>query len=619
MRLQAMLVSTFSLDLVALVAVLGGICVPPIDSEGNDPAQEIRAICGLIPRLMIICQTGRVKPPVNATYARRLALLDRCVHEIGLDEREACWHAKFILAVHKGADGELWQLWIGSRNLSQSTDLDYGLMLEGRHRQLGIQHPTVPGLTTSLRCLLKGHSEPLAALFGNIIPATRVTRPFLDRLMTCVDALVWSPPKGTEVEMVAACLNSQYSGPIWKLPPGFSEFSSVLAVSPFVNRGGLLNAHLKPWLTNGKTVGIATLISTQRSLDNLDASICKDLQRRVAWYAPNQQAFGEVPRPDDDVQPSSADLVDDDVAGRGLHAKILLARHKRKRAELLFGSANFTARALGGSNAEVMVRLSVTATVANRLADELKTATTEYHQEEPLDQAKAEAEIALEHARASLVAELNPILDFRPPIAILTFQNPAVIAPGCVLKAAPLTRSDLLLEWAPPHSKLTFQPINEGDFSEWVAFEVSSPAVPEIRPIAWLQKAELTEPAKLSDLQNRRDTVTMAALGLDGLCDIIAAELGGFPLAGGRGRKRGRRKPEDDAREPELNLETAFRIEDVLRSRARRPEAWQPELLRKIRSALEELERQTDPLSRKHISHFKSVWSAFADAFAETP
>ena len=169
------------------------------------------------------------------------------------------------------------------------------------------------------------------------------------------------------------------------------------------------------------------------------------------------------------------DVVDDDCPGRGLHAKVLLSRRKNARGSLIIGSANFTGRALKGLNAELSARLSTSAAQADRLAKEIKNASFEYLPAKELKSTSTQAERARDEARAALVAELNPVIDFAPPVMNVFGAPPSGIAPGFTLRVAPLVRPELLSDWAEKSRQMTFNGVTDGDFSEWLAFELVDP------------------------------------------------------------------------------------------------------------------------------------------------
>jgi len=605
-----MVISTFSLDLIALLALMRGLGGVEAESDSENLAGDLRAIFRLMPRVLVICQRGRVKPPSIIGRARRLALIDS-VREVGFDERAASWHAKFVLTAYSGAEGPEWRLWLGSRNLSRSTDLDYGILLLATPSAHGKKAKPVPGLAAALGGLLKKYESEVARIFGAVLPAKYKNQKFLVGLGRYLDeALIWTAPRGVVVEQMASSTAGSYTRPIWQRPNTLPTWSELWAVAPFVNKGGLNSRELSSWLSAGAQKRRPHLVATRESLDVLEDVVRERFELRSAGFTPSQQAHGDFSEEEATSPEGTDDIVDDDAAGRGLHAKLLLCRRKGGPATLVFGSANLTNRALAGRNAEIVARLSMPDAAAERLVEELKGISVEYTPPKTVpDLDASDAQSSLERARAALVTELDPILDFTPPVATVVSRSPNSIAGGFKLEAKLLVRPDLSSEWKAQVGGWQFEPVDHGDFSDWIVFGLSNPSIPELRPVVWLQKARMARPEDLKELRKRRDAATSALLGLEGLCDLIAAELGGY--SGGALRKKSKRQ----AHPGEIELPVAFRIEDLLRNRARRPEAWEPELTEKIELALEELERQAQSNERERIGAFRQIWAVFREAF----
>jgi hypothetical protein len=120
-------VTTYSLDLVALlglVLTLGG------DSEAEyetSPLGLVRAFDMMRGRLVVLHQLGRIVAP--ARHRSILPLLDTMVRAIPANERSESWHPKIALVRYEREGDAEWRFWIGSRNLTGSTDLDAGLLL----------------------------------------------------------------------------------------------------------------------------------------------------------------------------------------------------------------------------------------------------------------------------------------------------------------------------------------------------------------------------------------------------------------------------------------------------------------------------------------------------------
>ena len=163
--------STYSLDLVALLGMLLGLSGIDCTEVDADPTDLHRSLFRLGKRIVVLCQRGRIRSPESYRRARILSALDRTVVEVPFDERRRSWHAKLALVAYKstGVAQEAvteWRFWLGSRNLTRSNDLDFGLMLVGtpsRNPKMSNKDAFIPGLTSALATLLSSggiESEP---------------------------------------------------------------------------------------------------------------------------------------------------------------------------------------------------------------------------------------------------------------------------------------------------------------------------------------------------------------------------------------------------------------------------------------------------------------------------
>ncbi|MDR7037974.1 hypothetical protein J2X36_002729 [Methylobacterium sp. BE186] len=348
-------VATYSLDLVALlgfVLALGGDADMEFETS---PLGLVRAFDAMRGRLIVLHQLGRVVAP--SAHRSILPLLDTMVRAIPADERSESWHPKVALIRYiRGGEVE-WRFWMGSRNLTGSTDLDAGILLVSTKLK---SSKTIP---------------EIAKLAGDLLEEAELTLSELSELKNAR----WRSPAGVAVKDLR-----------WRRPGETRRFLSdplivradrACAVSPFIDRRGL-NEVLGAGSAN------VTLLTTETA--GIACAPLKGIDFRshtppdpVAQVSVEQQQEGSK---GEFVEPPST----------GVHAK-LVAIAKGARTVLMLGSANLTKRGLVGPNAEAVAILDVTdAALSKSLFDfaegglELGTARSE---EELVEMKKAERQL----------------------------------------------------------------------------------------------------------------------------------------------------------------------------------------------------------------------------------
>ena len=128
------LFATYSVDLSAVAATLLAL-IGRNNEKGSGTAVDFaQAIDTLRDRVRIIIQRGRIARPV--ALPRIAGILDQFIAEQDHDERDRSWHPKIALVAYDCPRGEIrWKLWIGSRNLTRSQDLDVGVLLDGTDKR----------------------------------------------------------------------------------------------------------------------------------------------------------------------------------------------------------------------------------------------------------------------------------------------------------------------------------------------------------------------------------------------------------------------------------------------------------------------------------------------------
>src|SRR5579862_3442474 len=178
--------STYSVDLVAVLAILLGLSSIDATEVEADATDLHRALFRVGKRMLILCQRGRVRSPRSYRRARILAALDRTLVEVPFDERNRSWHAKLALVAYKSkvvaqtADITEWRLWLGSRNLTRSTDLDFGLMMVGYSSPNGgkAEHGgDIPGLSSALVSILGSGGHRVRDVLATMLALPRQAQP----------------------------------------------------------------------------------------------------------------------------------------------------------------------------------------------------------------------------------------------------------------------------------------------------------------------------------------------------------------------------------------------------------------------------------------------------------
>ncbi|MBD9511991.1 phospholipase D family protein [Ensifer sp. ENS10] len=311
-------VTTYSLDLVAmlgLVLSLGGQGEAEFDASPLGLVDAFERVRG---KLLVMHQLGRVAVP--SRHRSILPLLDTMLHAVSADERKASWHPKLALARYDSKVGAQWRFWIGSRNLTGSTDLDAGLLLIADQGKGGQVLGDIAELAAGLLQEARWSPSELAEL----------------------GRLKWRGPPGVVVRRL-----------FWRRVgeersfldiPTSGKPEKLVCVSPFVNRQGLRELR--------KAIPVPmTLLTTARAAS--DCAGFEGVEFRIAG-TPEPEAHVSA-----DISHNAGEEEFAYAPTRGVHAKLIMTLG-RKTADLWLGSANLTRHGLRGPNAEAtaIVKLS---------------------------------------------------------------------------------------------------------------------------------------------------------------------------------------------------------------------------------------------------------------------
>ena len=241
------------------------------------------------------------------------------VRAIPSDERQASWHPKVALVRYCGVSNTEWRFWIGSRNLTGSTDLDAGLLL-------------VSTKDKSARAI-----PDIAALAEGLLEEARLQGAEVEELRSAR----WRVPAGVSVRNVLWRRHGQSKSFVPNSMIARAERGC--AVSPFIDHAGL-DEVLK--------AGAAEITLLTTEVAGIDC-------------APHRNVKFRVDTPPEPEAPVSVEQQQEEANGEfieppstGIHAK-LLAVSKSDRTAMLLGSANLTKRGLIGPNAEAVILLDV--------------------------------------------------------------------------------------------------------------------------------------------------------------------------------------------------------------------------------------------------------------------
>jgi hypothetical protein len=335
-RTRFALFAAYSADPIVLGGALLNLYARGRDNAGGNKSDFAGAIEGLRDRVRFIVQRGRIHR--GPKLPRIAAVLDQFVIEMPYRERSNSWHPKAALICYEDDKSHrFWRLWIGSRNLTTSRDLDLGLMLDGEsRRRKGSQ--VISGIDAV------GATLAREARLPDLDP---------DNLAGELKTVRWMAPEGIHVDSID--LWTRGAEPVRPLDK--PKAGKIVVLSPFL-------CDTFAAALGGMTAGCAdlTLVTTLPAVRKLGADGRAGLSgfrlMSLATPSPDGSDADDVPR---DTAPEPAtDEEDEGQAGTahsGLHAK-LFASIDGERIDIVAGSANATDRAWSGRNAEVVARFS---------------------------------------------------------------------------------------------------------------------------------------------------------------------------------------------------------------------------------------------------------------------
>lgn len=374
-RTEYAVLASYSADLVALVAAMLALAGLDDDRGSGSKVDFANAIEQLSDRVRLVAQAGRLVAPAKSP--KILAILDRYVREVGLNETTASWHPKAALTKQIADDGKnsQWRLWIGSRNLTRDLSWDIGLSLVGLPGGAGTEIPGIAEL---------GHALALHASLPGVAPGT---------VKSELRHVRWDVPPGCTIRSLRVLNQDSPRG----VPTAPSQVEKLIVVSPFLD--GTVVGQLGKW---GDVRTHRTLVSLRPELIKLAGQTSKPLSAFQELLFLDSPVSDEQSAEDVSDRENAASQ-DEQPEPRGLHAKLIYTEGAGKRL-VWTGSANATQRGWNGPNVEIAAELDITREVAAGLEDFVKSATTVRLEElnEPIEVDQIEER--LEEARKQIVS-----------------------------------------------------------------------------------------------------------------------------------------------------------------------------------------------------------------------
>jgi hypothetical protein len=499
-KINRALLSSYSADPAVIAAALLALAARDDDGGSGTRAGLARALLELRGRVAFIVQRGRIAAPRRGGLV--LGMLDRFVCEVPWnegredDEQGRSWHPKVAVLryVPEAGGNARWRLWLGSRNLTRDTSWDVGLTVEGQAEGASQLLPGFPELVERLASAA-GESQEWA------------------RHLPEAAALRWEVPRGLRLERVALHLPGDEGRSYPQEPAGLSE---LFAVSPFLD-GTTVN-HFGGW---GDERSRKILLSTHEEFARLAGQQAQPLARFADLLALPAATF-------EPEQSNAEETVEENMEGRGLHAKFVWAEHA-VGATLWLGSANLTRRGWT-RNAEVVAEVAVERRGSARAAVSLIEGIRAFRDQcvtirlADLPAAAEPDEVMerLEAARRTIAAHLDARQHVQADGGTLVV-SPRPPHPGdsdIRLSVARLTGA--AVTWAADATSARLPPVPENEISELLVFSVML----DDRNLSWLQITAFDPP--LGSRRDDRDAACLASwLGARGLLAAVRDLLTG--------------------------------------------------------------------------------------------
>ena len=328
-RLSAALGTTFGLTIEALTAALLAMSDTDGEALANEPVAGVMAITRMRSKVRVLVHPGTIAGSFHPGSSRFVALLDRMILQVGPGVglfHPKVWALRFdkVPGAQSPGPDTLGRLLVGSRNLSNSTSFELGVVFEGTVAGKGeLGTPFAADVAVALQDWLSLSNSP--------VPEAVMQLPgFLRRLS--IDA---PHEAGKRLAFHWQGLGHK---PLGSVLPG--KLERVVVVSPFVRPDFISRI--------SERAGHVQIVSLPESLDALDDETFGRIERqREKQGSPVLYQVTEHGEPD-------GGQID------GIHAKMILIEADGGQSATYVGSANATGAGwgLGGlANIEAMAEM----------------------------------------------------------------------------------------------------------------------------------------------------------------------------------------------------------------------------------------------------------------------
>jgi hypothetical protein len=310
--------TTFGLSVDALVAMFLATEGVQAEAAAADTVSKLLTATRLAGRVRVMVQDGSIAADAMRVPAALVALLDQCIVSVKVDH--GTFHPKlWVIAFRRSAarssnpvHGSVVRVVIGSRNLTLSTALEFGVVLEGTS---GPPNDVSQQLSIILSECAQFDEQGLSPIISDLRAVLKTTRFSIPEEMEQAVQLIWQ----SDERAVAHAFPK--------------SAKRIVVVTPFFS-----TTVIERLLTISSDV---TLVSTPSALAMKAAMEPGTLDNpgKLHLFAVRD----DVPNFDEE----SGEVTDDTRDFSGLHAKLLLFEHENGDSESFVGSANATVRGLG--------------------------------------------------------------------------------------------------------------------------------------------------------------------------------------------------------------------------------------------------------------------------------
>lgn len=347
--------ASYSLDLKALGLTLMAMA-GTWEQDGESPTRidAIKAIDCMRGKVHVVVQPTRTKTPDSNT-PKILHLLDQFYHEYKSDlDFPHSWHPKVALVKFMPPEKHSsrkrikrpqpkWRLWIGSKNLTLTKNLDLGVVIDGEPSRKTTNAPGV------------------AKLAATISQQASLPEKHQEQLLEELDKVQWKLPRDLTLKQIALLKPENRERRDYpKIPKHAKE---IVLVGPFLDI-----ATLKHFNNTGNKQTRRKLVSTRTELDRLKDTGDWDPRNYQLHVLPTAIMPTSLDNSDKPTNQQLADELQNEVTEHitlGLHAKFILVRTPDSYL-LWMGSINATQRGWH-RNAEVLGEFAISKTLYFKL------------------------------------------------------------------------------------------------------------------------------------------------------------------------------------------------------------------------------------------------------------